>query len=175
VEVIPAYAKVRVTDAEVMKFNIPGVVDQWLESTPEAHLKYVTDSNKSPYGGAKGLARLAKARKYYRNVPISSFYLEMRAASYMSGETYLVYAQDLYRFLSGLQSHQLAAMNDPTGYTGRINPCSSDSSKQDALSKLDRAVSRAKMRWTHMTLVMKEMRSTGGTSCSTASSRPTIK
>ncbi|MFK0250877.1 nucleotidyltransferase [Amycolatopsis azurea] len=142
VEVIPAYAKERVTDKEVMKFNIPGVVDEWLESTPEAHADYVNGCNKVPKGGAKELARLVKAWKYYRNVPISSFYLEMRAAQYMEGETFLDYPQDIKRFLSRLQSHDLAAMNDPTGYTGRINACSTDTKRNDALSKLNLAVTR---------------------------------
>jgi predicted nucleotidyltransferase len=143
VEVIPAYAKERVTDKEVMKFNIPGVVDEWMESTPEAHLSYVNSCNSNPQGGAKELARLAKAWKYNRNVPISSFYLEMRAAQYMDGETFIDYAQDLKRFLERLQGHELASMNDPTGHTGRIHACSSDVKRVDALSKLDTAATRA--------------------------------
>ncbi|MCX6500983.1 MAG: hypothetical protein NT132_00945 [Microbacterium sp.] len=34
-------------------------------------------------------------------------------------------------------------MNDPTGSTGRIKPCSSDANHRDALSKLQTAVTRA--------------------------------
>ena len=34
-------------------------------------------------------------------------------------------------------------MNDPTGNTGRIEPCSSNAKKTDALSKLGTAVVRA--------------------------------
>ncbi|BBZ30273.1 hypothetical protein MMAD_45680 [Mycolicibacterium madagascariense] len=144
VEVIPAYAKTKLTSDD-MKFNIPGVVDEWLESTPEAHAKYVNESNNvtGVSGGAKSLARLAKAWKYHMNVPISSFYLEMRAASYMRNEQYIDYPQDLKRLLGSLKDSQLAAMNDPTGNTGRIEPCSSQAKREEAISKLDTANNRA--------------------------------
>lgn len=146
VEVIPAFANGNVGDH--MRFHVPGVTEEWMFSSPEAHLEYVNDCNQAPKGAAKSLARLVKGWKYYRNVPISSFYLEMRAASYMASETGVVYAIDLYRFLQDLHSHGLADMNDPTGSTGRIKACSSAARKADALSKLDTAVTRAKNAWT---------------------------
>jgi hypothetical protein len=146
VEVIPAYAKNTVTESQV-KFEIPGVVGAagWLESTPEAHVEYVNDCNKieAVKGGTKKLARLAKAWKYYRDVPISSFYLEMRAAEYMTEEKSVILPLDIYYFLKRLKTNGLAAMNDPTGATGRIHPCSSDTKKADALSKLNTALGRA--------------------------------
>lgn len=142
VEVIPAYAQ-RSVDGN-MKFLIPGVSTEWLESTPEAHLKYVNACNERPSKGkAKSFARLIKAWKYFRSAPISSFYLEMRAAAYIAQQSDVVYAYDLYYFLKELQDTDLAAMNDPTGATGRIQPCSSDTTKQDALSRLATAVRRA--------------------------------
>lgn len=142
VEVIPAYAKSKV-DGNV-KFDIPGVVHEWLESTPEAHLDYVDECNKTPVkGAAKSLARLVKAWKYYRSVPVSSFYLEMRAAAYMADENYVNYPDDVYRLLKRLRDHELSAMNDLTGATGRIFACSTDANRRDALSKLDTAVTKA--------------------------------
>jgi hypothetical protein len=142
VEVIPAYFKA--SGSNGAKFDIPGVTSEWLESAPEAHLKYVNDCNKIPSNGAaKALARLAKAWKYYRNVPISSFYLEMRAARHMAGEKSVDYGQDIYYYLKNLQNVELAPMNDPTGNTGRIYACSSDANLAAALSRLDTAVSRA--------------------------------
>jgi len=143
VEVIPSYAA---ENHDVgMRYKIPGVTSEWMDSTPKAHLDYVNASNKAPVqGGAKGLARLLKAWKYYRNVPISSFYLEMRAAEYMRGQSSLYYYMDLYYVLNSLKSHNLAAMNDPTGKTGRIYACSSDANFSDARSKLVTAVNRAK-------------------------------
>ncbi len=148
VEIIPAYYSGSVNDST--KFKIAGVVEEWMDSTPEKHLEYVNDSNKLPKAGAaKSLARLAKAWKYYRDVPISSFYLEMKAASYIRDQTSVDWPIDLYYFLRRLQLNQLSAMNDPTGSTGCIRACSSDAKKADALSKLDTAVSRAKRAMDH--------------------------
>jgi hypothetical protein len=147
VEVIPAYLIESVGNH--MRYNIPGVIGEWMQSTPEAHLDYVTESNTIPSRGyGKGMARILKAWKYYRNVPISSFYLEMRAAAYIRRQSSVVYWIDLCMLLEELQDQGLAAMNDPTGSTGRIQPCSSDALKRDALSKLDTAVPRARKAYT---------------------------
>jgi hypothetical protein len=144
VEIIPAYAYSKVGDKEQMKYKIPGVLEEWLESTPEAHLDYVNASDINvPAGSTKKLTRLIKAWKYYRNVPISSFYLEMRAAAYMRQQESYIPWLDLYYLLKQLKTNGLAAMNDPTGSTGRINACSSDANLTDALSKLDTALTRA--------------------------------
>lgn len=140
-EVVPAYFQRGTGDARV--YDIPGRASGWVESAPDTHIKYVTDANKSPSGGAKALARLLKAWKYYRSVPISSFYLEMRAAQYMTGETSFVASIDLRSVLSKLNSHGLAAMNDPSGIAGRIHACGTEAQKSDALSKLSTALGRA--------------------------------
>lgn len=143
VEVIPAYANENVT-GEYMKFWIPGVVGEWLESTPEAHVSYVNGCNTVPsQGRAKAFVRMVKAWKYYRNVPVSSFYLEMRAATYIASREAVDYPYDLYRFLNNLAEQELAAMNDPTGATGRIVACGTSTKRTDALSKLSTATARA--------------------------------
>lgn len=144
VELIPAFPD-RKLDSGYMRYDIPGVRDEWIQSAPEAHLAYVNVANNriGVKGGAKELARLAKSWKYQCDVPISSFYIEMRAAQYMNGETGLVYDIDLKRFFESLWNHGLADMNDPTGSTGRIKPCSSDANHSTALSKLHTAMTRA--------------------------------
>ncbi|MER0331651.1 hypothetical protein, partial [Aeromonas veronii] len=42
-----------------------------------------------------------------------------------------------------LLDSDLASMQDPMGFAGYINPCNSDALKDDALSKLRTAVTRA--------------------------------
>ena len=115
----------------------------WMKTHPKDHNAYVNDVNKKHSGGAKKLARLAKVWKYKRSVPLSSCYLEMRAAKYANNESTWWLPIDLYAFLKHLQTVELAAMNDPTGLGSRFTACSSDSNRQVALSKLDTAVSRA--------------------------------
>lgn len=114
-----------------------------MKTHPKDHNAYVNDVNKKHSGGAKKLARLAKVWKYKRSVPVSSCYLEVRAAKYADGESSWSMPIDLHMFLRHVQTVALAAMNDPTGLGSRFTACSSDSNRQDALSKLGTAVSRA--------------------------------
>lgn len=141
-EVIPGFIR---STKPVSVYDIPGPVSGWMQSAPTEHLAYVNECNKKPgvEGGAKTLARLIKAWKYYCDVPISSFYLEMRAAQYMATQESFVEVYDLCILLESLNRHQLDSMRDPKGATGLFHACSSDSKKAEALSKLNTATTRA--------------------------------
>lgn len=143
-EVIPAYMTARGGTGQYV-YDIPGpsAGGSWIDSAPRSHLKYVNEQNKKPKGATKELTRFIKAWKYYLNVPISSFYLEMRCAKYMATIDTYVPIWDVSGLLSSLKKHELAPMNDPSGATGQIHPCSSDATKTDALSKLKTAERRA--------------------------------
>lgn len=136
VEVVPAYS-----DGD--GYQIADPTGGWMKTHPKDHNKYVNGVNGKHSGGAKKLARQLKIWKYKRNVPVSSCYLEMRAAKYLDGESSYIALTDLYHLLRHLQSIDLAAMNDPTGLGSRFTAYSSDSTHADARSKLDTAVSRA--------------------------------
>ncbi|AUG28037.1 MULTISPECIES: nucleotidyltransferase [Microbacterium] len=115
----------------------------WMLTHPKDHNAYVNGVNSRHSGAVKKLARELKVWKYKRNVPISSCYLEMRAAKYMDGQNTYSAVWDLHGALKHLQDVGLAAMNDPTGLGSRFTACSSDTNKADALSKLNTAVARA--------------------------------
>jgi len=137
VEVVPGYI-----DAGGGYF-IANPAGGWMKSYPEDHNRYVNEINTKHNGGAKRLARQLKIWKYMWNVPLSSCYLEMRAAKYLSGEKAYVQLIDLRSALQHLQSVELASLNDPTGLGSRFGSCSSDANKTAALSKLSSAVGRA--------------------------------
>jgi len=115
----------------------------WMRASPDAHKTYVKSVDMNFNGKGRSLVRFMKAWKYYCNVPISSFYLELRVTEYASGESSIIYPIDVYRVLSRLKSKELAAMQDPMGVSGLISACATDAEKRDALSKLDTAYSRA--------------------------------
>lgn len=144
-EVTPGFIK-SVKDAPVL-YDIPGVgTENWMESAPLEHLTYVNEVNGMPgiAGGAKKLARLVKAWKYYNNVPISSFYLEMRSAKYLSTEKFFEPLEDICRLLEQLVKLELSDMNDPKGIASRFGACSSVSNHEDALSKAKTGATRAR-------------------------------
>jgi predicted nucleotidyltransferase len=144
-EVIPAFITSR-GGKDQFVYDIPGPASGWIDSAPGEHLKYVNECNTRAgmAGAAKKLARLAKAWKYYNNVTVSSFYLEMRAAEHVTTQSSFIPVWDICQLLESLDGNQLAAMNDPKGASGRFQPCSSDSKKIEALSKLSTGATRAR-------------------------------
>lgn len=114
----------------------------WMRISPDSHNDYVARVDQRLGGRVKPLIRFIKAWKFYRKVPISSFYLEMRVAKYAEGESAIVYDIDVSAILKSLWDHQLAKLQDPTGFSGYIPPCKTDAQREDALSKLNTAVVR---------------------------------
>ncbi|MYZ06858.1 nucleotidyltransferase [Streptomyces sp. SID2999] len=137
VEVVPGYSA-------GTGYWIADPSDGWMKTYPKNHNQYVNDVNRKHDGAAKRLARRVKIWKYLRNVPVSSCYLEMRTAKHLDGEEAYSPLWDLYLTLRKMEDAGLASMNDPTGLGSRFGSCSSESCRQDALSKLNRAVSRAR-------------------------------
>ncbi|MEJ2406651.1 MAG: nucleotidyltransferase [Candidatus Thiodiazotropha sp.] len=124
-------------------YDIPDGSGGWMRSSPSLHNSYVTAENNRLGKKLKPLIRFLKAWKYYCNVPISSFYLELRATKWMESEDSIVYDIDLKTILKKLEDSGLAAIQDPKGVSGYVNACSSDVKKKDALSKLSTARVRA--------------------------------
>lgn len=115
VEITPAYYK----DAD--DYDIPDPDGTgWIRSNPAVHLEYVGRAQKETDGRAKGLIRLVKTWKSWNNVPLSSFYLEMRTAQYALGNKPIIYDWDLRDIFRSLASNGLREMNDPTNYGRRI-------------------------------------------------------
>lgn len=140
-EVVPAYY--RGSHGNYKVYGIADGAGGWMNASPDAHNDYVRDVNAKHSGKVKKLIRYVKAWKYFRDVPISSFYLEMRTAKYADGESSIVYSIDVRNVLREILNGGLARMQDPTGIGGYIYPCKTEAKKEDALSKLETAVTRA--------------------------------
>ena len=141
-EVTPA-DYIKTTEDEYRVYDISDCSDGWMRSSPDAHNAYVREVNEDLGFKVKPLIRFIKAWKYYRNVPISSFYLELRVTKYAEDGSSIVYAEDVKGVLSYLDSIDLRDMQDPKGVSGYISPCSTDAKLEDAKSKLSTALTRA--------------------------------
>lgn len=124
-------------------YDIADCSNGWMEASPDAHNAYVKSIDDKLGGKVKPLIRFIKAWKYYYNVPISSFYLELRVAKYADGEKTIQYDIDVKQILCQLRDNNLAKMQDPMGVSGLIPACKSDTDKETAISKLNTAVTRA--------------------------------
>lgn len=124
-------------------YDIPDREGGWMKSSPKAHNAYVKREDDRLNGKLKHLIQLIKAWKYYNNVPIGSFYLELRVTKYAEGEKSIVYDIDVKSFIKWLYDNNLPKIQDPMGISGYVPACSSDARRTDALSKLATAHSRA--------------------------------
>ena len=124
-------------------YDIADCAGGWKKVSPDAHNEYVRSADARLDGRVKALIRFIKAWKYFRDVPISSFYLEMRVAKYSAAESSIIYDIDVKQVLKLLWDNQLAAIQDPMGVSGYISACKTEAMRNDALSKLGRALTRA--------------------------------
>jgi hypothetical protein len=134
---------VRETTGNHSVYEIPNCSDGWMESSPEAHNAYVRRIDAKLSSKVKPLIRFIKAWKFYQNVPVSSFYLELQVARYADGESSILYSTDVKRLLCWLDSNGLPKMQDPMGISGYISPCKTSAQLDDAKSKLATAATRA--------------------------------
>ena len=141
-EVVPAVCLGK-TSGYQYYYYIPNCSGKWMKSSPETHNAYVSSVDRRLGFKVKPLIRFLKAWKYYRSVPISSFYLELRVAKWSENESAIIYDMDVRSILHHLASIELAGIQDPTGVSGLIQPCNTDVQYNDALSKLETALSRA--------------------------------
>ena len=140
-EVTPAYY-----DRTMKRFKIYGIPDcagGWLASSPDAHNEYVRFVDSIRSSKVKPLIRFIKAWKYLQNVPISSFYLELRVAKYASAKTSIHYSIDVKRIFALLDNIGLAQIRDPMGISGYISPCKSNTDLLKAKLKISTALYRA--------------------------------
>jgi len=140
-EIVPAdYLK----DSNGYKiYDIADCAGGWMSACPDAHNAYVKSVDDKLSGKVKPLIRFIKAWKYYQNVPISSFYLELRIAKYASEKSSIVYDIDVKQILCWLRDNELSKMQDPMDISGYISPCKSENAYNDAMSKLKIAATRA--------------------------------
>lgn len=114
-EITPAYYR-ETDDYDIPDPNGTG----WIRSNPQVHLDYVNKAQSATDARAKSLIRLIKTWKVAHSVPLSSFYLEMRAAQYSMTNIPIIYDWDLRDFFKKLSADGLREMNDPTNYGRRI-------------------------------------------------------
>ncbi|MFB4309636.1 hypothetical protein [Actinomadura sp. GTD37] len=141
-EVVPAYYTGQSSDGFNI-YKIPNGSGGWMRSSPKVHNSYVTEVNDDLSKKVKPLIRLMKAIKYYNNIPISSFYLELRVTKWISEDTSVHYAYDVHAMLKNLVDCELAQMVDPKGISGYVAAASTETYRQDALSKLTTARNRS--------------------------------
>ncbi len=123
-------------------FRIPDGNGGWLRSSPDAHNRYVCEHDEQMGGRLKPLIQLLKAWKFYQNVPIRSFYLELFTARQLAKRHKLNLPLDLHKLFIALYEQELDEFNDPMGITLGLTACNTDNQRETAMSKLATATGR---------------------------------
>jgi hypothetical protein len=139
-EVVPVDAT-GLTKLGFRQFDMPNGSGGWMFSAPESHNAYVSDIDARLAGKLKPLVRFLKAWRCFRNASIRSFYLELFAAQYASGEGSIVYDIDVKALLQLLMNQQLYPFRDPRFPNDDvwIEPGGTELTRQDALNKVQMA------------------------------------
>lgn len=119
-------------------FDIPDDSGGWMVSAPHSHKAYVDWIDEKHAGQVKPLIRFMKAWKYMRNVPIKSFYLEIRTAHYADGEFGIIYDMDIDRLFRLLLDERLPDVRDPRFPNDDLwlTPCNTDLQRIQALNSI---------------------------------------
>jgi hypothetical protein len=114
----------------------------WVKSNPLKHNEYV-DGSRDIVPRTKDFVRLVKLWKYRSGAPITSLYLELRAAKYLRDHLPFAFVLDFTGFLRELNSIGLASMNDPSQFDGRRIAPTSDALLPTARRHVERAAANA--------------------------------
>lgn len=125
------------------QYEIPDGNSGWLRASPEAHTRYVKKVDEGLKGKLKPLITFIKGWKYMNNVPLLSFYLELRVTRFMESRIILSYDHAIFQILEELHRVKLAGMLDPMGVSGAIPACIRSGQMDVASSKLYTALTRA--------------------------------
>ena len=128
------------TATEHRFYGVADGVGGWMNASPDAHATMVETLDESLAGMFRPLIRLLKAWKHYRQVPVSSFYLELRCVEYAYDEKAIAYTVDFPSVLQTLWDDQFADVHDPKGVAGIVPARLTPAKKKDAISKLRTAL-----------------------------------
>jgi len=117
-------------------YDIPGPNGSWIKSSPKAHNKLVVYVDEKLNHKLRPLIRFIKAWKYIRQVPISSFYLEIFITKYCLVENSIYYPIDILNILNLLLFDNVPVIEDPMKIAGSIIPCNSELAKRNVIHKL---------------------------------------
>ena len=124
-------------------YDIPNYSGGWMRTSPDAHGAYIKSIEQRLGTGANNLIKLIKAWKYCSSIPISSFYLELVVARYLEGRSSVIYDVDVHGVLNNLFDNEMAPIEDPTGVSGYVAPCSAHSELVTVKSELTSALMRS--------------------------------
>lgn len=129
---------------EVETIKIPKYDCDWDIISPKAYQDFLDKENLRLNLKLKPLIRLLKAWKFYNDVPINSFYLEMSLLRYVSAKNNIEYDIDICEYLQYLIKNQLAIIENLMGFSSIITNYRTKTEKENILAEINVGFKRAK-------------------------------
>lgn len=122
-------------------FQIPDGDDDWMQSSPSHHNKYIKDADERAEGRLHRVAGLLKLWREARTprIPISSFYMEMVLATEGICEEYDKTRECLAAAFEALRDCDLDPIDDPLEISDEIGPCRTAAQELEIGNAVDRA------------------------------------
>lgn len=137
VDVVPAFFDAPLYGKHPI-YYIPNGTGGWINTSPDAQLKYLNDTDDKYKGKLKNIIKLIKWWKYARTATISinSFYLEtvLSNSCVRPGGTYSSILGDSFITLNGIGAMEIP---DPLGISGLLDLANTSTKTIDALASIN--------------------------------------
>ena len=125
---------------------IPDGYDEWIETSPEIHNKFIMMANER--SGSK-LIRVIQLLKWWAacrtsRIPIQSFHIEMLLATANICSGIMSYAQCLHDAFKLLAERECRGLRDPLGMSGVIYAAKTDAQREEINNDVNYAFEHAK-------------------------------
>lgn len=132
VDIVPAFFSR--FDGPRPLYWMPNGSGEWMETSPEAHNKYLSDADVASGGKLKNVARLMKYWCTCRTprVPLSSFHIELVLANEGICNGVKTYAQCLRELLQSMANRECRGIQDPLRISGIVKCVKTEAQQESA-------------------------------------------
>lgn len=125
-------------------YRIPDGAAGWMDTSPEAHNKYIANANASSGNKLQGVARLMKYWRWSRSQSLNSFHLELLLAQSGVCTVAKSYSECVADVLTLLAQREARALQDPLGISGYVKAANTEAQRQQLVASLAHSASHAR-------------------------------
>jgi hypothetical protein len=126
-------------------YLIPDTVGhRWISTNPKSHNEHITAHNTAHCGNLVPLVKMIKAWNRTINSVFVSFYLELALVKVLNGVTISDFPSAVRYFFDKGRDVVRYKISDPANYGDMINPLSSINTVDEAVSRFETALTRAR-------------------------------
>lgn len=145
VDVVPAFYEGPA--ASLNNYPVYGIPDgegNWMQTSPDAHNRYIIEADQRSGGKLKGVVRLIKFWRTTRNVPLNCFHVELLLAQTGVCNGVKSYAECVADVMALLAQRECRGLQDPLRISGIVKAANTEIKRQQAAASLRQCAEHAK-------------------------------